>query len=110
MDWFTNNQKLKKLIESAKDENLPEKIIGYVQDRASEDDTACIQLLICKTAPFIWGMQQSLNVSPSSKPKSKKKEKLKASDPMFKTLPTMENVIENGDQCEDKYPMCQYLE
>ncbi|KAJ8945411.1 hypothetical protein NQ314_009249 [Rhamnusium bicolor] len=88
-------------ISSAKDHKLPEMVIEYIKERSLDEDTGCIQLLICKSSPFIRNMQKSINDRSSNSTKGYKA--------LFAYLPTVEEVSENGDSCEIKYPYCSIL-
>lgn len=90
--------KLEDLIKMSKEENLPDHINEYIKERTSDEDTGCIQLLICKSAPFIKGMQTAL--------KSKEEAKKKGKGALFEFIPKLEEVERYSDECEQKYPDC----
>ncbi|KAK5643669.1 hypothetical protein RI129_007514 [Pyrocoelia pectoralis] len=97
-DWVLNNSNLADIIESAKQDDLPENIVNYIKERGLEEDTDCIQLLLCKAAPLIWGMQKTVNSSHENMPKGKAV--------LFANLPTLEEFADYGDICEKKHPYC----
>lgn len=96
IDWIMNNNKLLELIDYAKDESLPEHIIDNIKDHSLDEETDCIQLLICKVKPFIWGMQKTIVDGIASKTKFG----------LFNNLPTVQEMAEHGDSCEKKHPYC----
>lgn len=91
-----NNKKLTELIDYAKDESLPDHIIENIKEHSLDEETDCIQLLICKTKPFIWGMQKAIIDGIIGKAKLG----------LFSNLPSMHEVTEHGDSCEKKHPYC----
>lgn len=84
----------------SKDPALPEKIIEFLRERTADEETGCVQLLICKTAPFLWGMQEALNE------KMAKGDQISGAGGMFKHLPSKKEVEDYGDICETKFPAC----
>ncbi|KAB0799105.1 hypothetical protein PPYR_06985 [Photinus pyralis] len=97
-DWVLNNSNLAHILESAKGDDLPENVVGYIKDQALEEDTDCIQLLLCKASPLIWGMQRTVNSSHENVPKGKAA--------LFANLPTLDEFADYGDTCEQKHPYC----
>lgn len=101
LDWITTNPsgQISELITAAKDPTLPERIVEYLQERTTDEETGCVQLLVCKSAPFLWGMQKAIGKnSPTSY--------ATGTTGMYKYLPTLEEVANHGDDCEEKYPTC----
>lgn len=80
-----------------KDKDLPEKIVLYVKEKSSEE-TDCLQLLICKGAPFVWGMQKALDHGVNAS--------VKGGYTLNTYLPSLEEVIDHGLRCEEKHPFC----
>lgn len=90
------NRKVSDLIETIKNENLNNMIMEYVKEKSLDEDSGCIQLLICKTSPFVQQMQEAV-VS---------KRKVKGYKAFFEYLPNFEEIVSNGDDCEQKHPYC----
>lgn len=98
LDWILTHANAAQIIEAAKDHNLPNQMVEYVKERDLDEDTDCVQLLICKSAPFIWGMQKTLN---TSNDKSSKGPQI-----LYNNLPTVDQVAEHEETCESKHPYC----
>lgn len=92
-----NNSKVLDMLVDVKDSNLPDNIVGYIKEKGLDEDTDCIQLLVCKTAPLIWGMQKTLNTT---------KKFVKGKNSWFTYLPTVEEFGDHADSCEKKHPYC----
>lgn len=67
-----------------------------------DEETGCIQQLICKSSPFIWGMQRALSF--------KANEQSKGRNALFAYFPNMEEVETYADECEKKYPYCFFIQ
>lgn len=91
------------LLAYAKDRDLPMQIINYIKERSLDEETDCLQLLICKSSPFIWGMQRSLM---PKKDQPKEKRKRKGVEVMLEFMPSFEEVAQNSEQCDRKHPFC----
>lgn len=90
------NQKVSELIEHVTDKNLSKMVMDYVRERSLDEDSGCIQLLICKTSPFIQKMQGAIVNNRT----------IKGYKVFFEYLPTFNEVMDNGDDCEKKHPYC----
>ncbi|KAF5302826.1 hypothetical protein FQA39_LY02006 [Lamprigera yunnana] len=96
-EWIINNSNIVDILSSVNDNNLPDNVIEYIKERGLDEETGCLQLLVCKTAPLIWGMQKSIN-STHSVPKGKAA--------LFANIPSTEEFSDYGDACEEKHPYC----
>lgn len=99
LDWMMSTTQVIQLFENIKDKGLPQEIIMYIKERSLDEDTGCVQLLVCKSAPFVWGMQKVLDRSTNRTTK-------KGFKSMYGYLPTLEEVIDHGDACDKKHPYC----
>lgn len=97
-DWLINNERLSDAIKISKESDLPDKINEYIKERSLDEESGCIQLLICKISPFIWAMQRTLN--------TKDEFKMKGEPALSQFMPNLEEVADNSDECEEKYPYC----
>lgn len=75
-------------------------------------DTDCILLLLCKLKPLLWNMQKAVNnviVGDAKKPvdEGKSKEKDDRTNAFFKFLPSSEDFINNGMECEESFKTCK---
>ena len=50
------------MLKEAQDPGIPSAIIKKLKG-ATGDETACVQLLMCKLSPVVWGLQRSVAVS-----------------------------------------------
>lgn len=92
-------------MDAAKDPNLADNLIENLKERTSDEQTGCVQLLICKASPFLRGMQKALEKKEDAVPERK----ISGASKMYQHLPSMEEVADNGDSCEEKFPTC-YLD
>ncbi|XP_018571604.1 uncharacterized protein LOC108911215 [Anoplophora glabripennis] len=97
-DWVISDTDIADLLDNAKDEKLSQNIIEYVKERSLDEDTGCIQLLICKSSPFILQMQKSI--------KERSSNSSLGYGALYKYLPALEEVSDNGDACEKSYHYC----
>lgn len=91
-----NNNYISDILLDAKNETLPDHIIEYIKERSVDEETDCIQLLICKTKPFIWGMQKAVTDGIAAK----------GAIGLFSHLPSINEVADYGDSCEKQHPYC----
>lgn len=97
-----NNTEVTDLIQHVTDKDLPERVIQYVKERSLDEETGCIQLLICKGSPFVWGMQKLLI--------RKKEDNIKGRSAFYYYFPDLEEISNYADECDKKYPYCFYLD
>lgn len=95
-DWMMNNSHVTSLIGKIKDRELPEHIINHIKEQSLDEESDCVQLLVCKITPFLWGMQESLD----------QKEIGKGVNSFYANLPSLEEVTLYGDACDGKHPFC----
>ncbi|XP_031782309.1 uncharacterized protein LOC107980658 [Nasonia vitripennis] len=88
----SENEKVQNLLKKAKDTDLPNQLIEH----ADSFDSSCIKLLLCKTSPFIWAAQNSLEAS-----------KKNNHHDITLWLPSKEKFEEYADECEDKHTDCE---
>ncbi|KAI4462816.1 hypothetical protein MML48_4g00006126 [Holotrichia oblita] len=100
-EWLSNNTQMSDVIRYVQDKNLSEHIIEYIKEHSLDEETDCIQLLICKLSPFIDSMQKSLQ------PKGENEDSGK--NVLFKHMPSIENITTIGDKCEENHPYCRLI-
>lgn len=101
-EWMMNSSFISNsLLKYLTDHELPNYVIQYIRERNLDEETGCLQQLICKSSPFIWGMQKALTYKP--------KEQSRGRDALFAYFPVMREVEEYADKCEGKYPYCFFL-
>lgn len=124
--WILENkdtsQDLAHQMESVRDKNLPERLVesianallGNAESRGEQTD--CIKLLVCKSAPIVWGMQRAITDRIDGTANGKDDDKPKASDDnsnankieaYFKYLPDLTEFRNHGDGCEARYNGCK---
>jgi hypothetical protein len=84
-------------------------VISAVQDRYTDAETGCVQLLVCKSTPFVRGMQRAVRALLNNDQEAKGWGGLTPLQRMYGDLPSAEEVAEEGDQCEDRFPLCRVL-
>ncbi|CAH0561028.1 unnamed protein product [Brassicogethes aeneus] len=100
-DWLLGNSRVANLLTYTNDKNLPNQVIEYLKENSLDEETGCLQLLVCKGSPFIWNMQKALkNSGNETVPKGPKA--------MFAHLPSIEEVADYGDRCERRHPYCKF--
>ncbi|KAJ3657921.1 hypothetical protein Zmor_009697 [Zophobas morio] len=97
LDWMMSSPEVMRMFQHIKDRDLPDHIIMYIKERALDEDSDCVQLLICKGAPFVWGMQRVLDGNSTT---------VKGAKSLYAFLPTLEDVIDHADTCDRKHPYC----
>lgn len=119
-----SSQALDQQLEGARDTNLPERLVesiangllGFAESRGEQTD--CIKLLVCKSAPIIRGMQRAITerIDGSSNANGKDEDGQGATtenpnanriDEYFKHLPDVTEFKNHGDSCETRYADCK---
>lgn len=100
-----------------RDKNLPQRlvdIVGELEQNAGDAD--CVKLLLCKSAPFVWGMQRAIAERIDGvEEDSEEDEDEKAGqggnriEAFFKYLPEMKEFRHHGDGCNERYNSCAVL-
>lgn len=130
-DWILDRSKqhsfLSQQLNVMLDKRLPERIINYIDDgnddnQQQQQNTDCIKLLICKTAPIIQGMQRAVSTqingeeSETTEPdeNSSNHNNDNAStvndyrmNAFFKHLPTVDEFRDHGGTCENRFNNCK---
>lgn len=116
------NPLLAKYMTAMLDKDLPENIVKLFDENNEKLDgmgatnVDCVKLLICKSAPIIWGMQEAvskqMNDSDDENAENDEKEDNHAEDDdrvnaFFKYLPDVKVFQSHGDGCERRYTSCK---
>lgn len=125
LDWILDQQSTNSLLSQqlldVRNRNLPQQVVQSISGSdAGEDGSAdCIKLLVCKSAPIIWGMQRAVferidgtadekTVSDDDREtvemNNNKQNKI---NDYFKYLPAVAEFKKHGDACEDRYTRCK---
>lgn len=122
LDWVLENQSspFQKMLSEVRDRNLPQRIeemVGKMENTVGEAD--CLKLLVCKSAPFVWGMQRAINDrldngndetvddddnNDANNEVNPNESRLYT---FFKYLPDLREFMINGKSCESKYTDCK---
>lgn len=121
IEWFLQNSsgKIKRILKQATQENLADKLTDMITQYAADQghQGACLKMLVCKSSPFIWGMQKSVKKYMDPKDKVLGDTKLNAEiteeddsenrlfnvNNFFTHLPSIEEYREYGEKCEKLY-------
>lgn len=135
LDWLLENKStsFSKLLVDVRDANLPQRVIdlvGTLEEKSGDAD--CLKLLVCKSAPFVAGMQRAISgkleegddgtaVVGSNEENEIDDDNVNNSDSaddaddikdesmmnaFFKFLPDLNEFRKNSDLCETKYNNC----
>lgn len=117
-DQSNKNPLVAKYVTAMLDKDLPENIVKLIEtnnDKADKENAAnvdCVKLLICKSAPIIWGMQEAVSkqmngdTDESDTDKTGKTAQDDRIDGFFKYLPDVKVFQSHGDGCEQRYTDC----
>ncbi|CAH1995494.1 unnamed protein product [Acanthoscelides obtectus] len=97
-DTMMRNPEVAETFGNAIDRDLVEKVIEYVKERSLDEETGCLQLLICKSRPFFRRMQEVIAHRGNNTEF--------VEDAMYGYFPNVEEVADYADMCERKHPYC----
>ncbi|CAL4125541.1 unnamed protein product [Meganyctiphanes norvegica] len=103
-----NHLKMEAMMTEAQNPELPKHIVERLA-QSTGDRTACVQLLVCKMSPVVWGMQRSVNqyMNPAkSDPDVQDKGILQS---MYDSLPQLDDFVKFSETCEQQFPACPLL-
>ncbi|XP_013099289.2 uncharacterized protein LOC106081686 [Stomoxys calcitrans] len=110
LDWFLQNpsNKMKTLLDQAIDSNLSDRIIDMIESYETEEGrTSCVKMLMCKSSPFIWGMQKSLKQrirgDASDGKESMENKKPFNVESFYAHMPSVEEFREHSAKCDQLY-------
>ncbi|XP_065359761.1 uncharacterized protein LOC135953711 [Calliphora vicina] len=115
IDWFLQNSsnKMKRILKEATHNNLADKLTDMIANYESKQGQgACLKMLVCKSSPFIWGMQKSIkqHIEPKDKKQSAEEDlnadtekQLFSVQHFFTHLPSVDEYREYGEKCEKLY-------
>lgn len=127
--WIVEQSKSSKFVSKhldvMLDKELPERLVNLVDNGIDDNDeteqhgnTDCVKQLLCKTAPFIWGMQKAVssqmnapdsetNATDETQSDNGKNDSDDDDDyrmnTFFKYLPSVDEFKNHGVTCEDQY-------
>lgn len=124
ISWFLQNSsgKMKRILKHATHRNLAEKLTEMIANyETREGQGSCLKMLVCKSSPFIWGMQRSIrkHIEPNINSEDDKNmdddEKKQETDKQvedkpflntkhfFTYLPSIEEYQKYSEKCEQLY-------
>lgn len=123
LDWIldqqASNSMLSQQMQHLRERNLPQQVVQSIVRAENESGASgsadCVKLLVCKSAPIIWGMQRAVFERIDGKTEADANEeggsttKLSGNgiDEYFKYLPSVTEFKKHGNACEDRYSGCK---
>lgn len=125
-DWIvekqTSDNELSGQLDALQHRDLTERMVRSIDENnvRNETNTDCIKLLLCKSAPFVWGMQRAIATQiqeksadyvnhdddNDSEADGRKADANTGLNAFFTHLPAAEEFKNHGDACEAQYKMC----
>jgi len=106
LDWLMddNISQLSQVVHGAQQTSQHNRMIESIIERTG-NDTACVQLLICKMSPVVWGAQNAVKQSFSAR-------SLDGSvlDSFYEFLPSMGDFVRFSESCESQFPACPLID
>ncbi|XP_066150850.1 uncharacterized protein [Euwallacea fornicatus] len=81
-------------------DQIGDKIISYIRERSSEEESGCVQLLVCKLNPFLRAMQKTL--------KDIKEDQQSRSFNLFYHFPKGKDIAKQNESCENEMKSCSH--
>lgn len=94
-------------MKSVRQRELPQRLVDIVAElEARPGEADCVKLLVCKSAPIVWGMQRSVGdlIDGVVEGTDEERDRL---DGFFRYLPEMNEFRANGGQCEERFKKCE---
>lgn len=116
LNWMIENQSgnegVSKQLSDLRDKGLVERLARDINgSSAKEGNTDCVQLMLCKVAPIVWGMQKAVfnreDIGGVDGGEEKEKTQGNRLDSYFKHLPEVDEFKHHGDVCEERYTKCK---
>ena len=106
LDWLMddNISQLSTIVQHAQQPSLPKTMIESLIDRTG-NETACVQLLICKLSPVVWGAQSAVKQSFASRSLDDS-----LFDSFYAFLPSMGDFERYSKSCESQFPACPLID
>ncbi|CAG7731192.1 unnamed protein product [Allacma fusca] len=116
LEWITkgNNKLVDGLLKDATKETLPDSLIESLQEKTG-NSTSCVQLLLCKLSPVIWGIQKTVDKKVHGDSKGKESPRgagagmANLMDSVLSNVPSRDTFVNYGDKCEKRFPNCRLL-
>ncbi|KAG7155415.1 uncharacterized protein LOC121855064 [Homarus americanus] len=110
LSWILrrNPFKIDAMLSEAQDPELPRTIIEKLVETTG-DDTACLQLLVCKMSPVVWGVQRSVKQSAQARAMDQDAPDQGLFQTLYSSLPELDDFMEFSASCEHQFPACPLL-
>ncbi|XP_076029057.1 uncharacterized protein LOC143017900 [Oratosquilla oratoria] len=112
MEWIFNGNspKLNNFLHQAQDPALPRKVIERLVS-STGNETACLQLLVCKISPVVWGVQRSVKDAQEQKEEGRAfQDAGGVFQMMYNSLPQLGDFVKFSESCETQFPACPLLD
>nr|XP_027231518.1 uncharacterized protein LOC113823102 [Penaeus vannamei] len=96
------------MLREAQDPGLPRTIIEKLQ-RATGEKTACVQLLVCKMSPVVWGIQRSVKEAVQPRHLDPDAPERGVFQMLYDSLPELDAFVNFSESCEHQFPSCPLL-
>ncbi|XP_042880610.1 uncharacterized protein LOC122258633 [Penaeus japonicus] len=96
------------MLREAQDPSLPRSIIEKLQ-RATGEKTACVQLLVCKMSPVVWGIQRSIKEAAQPRHLDPDVQERGVLQILYDSLPELDDFVNFSESCEQQFPSCPLL-
>ncbi|KAF0291435.1 hypothetical protein FJT64_010443 [Amphibalanus amphitrite] len=105
LDWLMDENvgHLSAIVQRAQQPSLPKTMIESLIDRTG-NDTACVQLLICKMSPVVWGAQSAVKQSFAARSVDGS-----LFESFYQFLPSMTDFERYSESCEGQFPACPLI-
>ncbi|KAK4300492.1 hypothetical protein Pmani_027317 [Petrolisthes manimaculis] len=110
LSWFLNGNpgKVAAMLREAQDPGLPRAIIEKLV-KATGDETACVQLLVCKLSPVVWGLQRSVKDTTQARSLNPEGPQPGLMQMLYDALPPLNDFVAFSESCEVQFPSCPLL-
>ncbi|EDW36749.1 GL18431 [Drosophila persimilis] len=111
IDWFLQRPGThsKRLLGRIMDRDLPEHILDMIESKEDLErghEAGCLKMLMCKSKPIIWGMQNSLKKRLAGEPELPEEQEnhnFFNKGIFFKFLPSLKDFKEHSAGCETRF-------
>lgn len=107
IDWFLKRPgaHTQRMLRRIMDRQLPEHIVDMIEAKETADgnEAACLKLLMCKSSPIIWGMQNSLEKRLAGEQEEYDDQSYMNANAFFKYMPSLDEFRQHGESCESRF-------
>ncbi|TDG47486.1 hypothetical protein AWZ03_006078 [Drosophila navojoa] len=107
IDWFLKRPgaHTQRMLRRIMDRRLPEHIVDMIESKesANGNEAACLKLLMCKSSPIIWGMQNSLEKRLAGEQEEYDEQSYMNANAFFKYMPSLDEFRQHSESCESRF-------